>query len=90
MKNIPSTWCLEPFANHAQPANQQTQEKGHYVVCLEGVGTVQVQSDNQAKVATLSEQNPCILLTLEQNARITLSLFSALGMQWVQIYRRRV
>lgn len=89
MKNIPSTWCLEPFSNAAQDTIQQVQERGHYVAVLEGVGTVQVQSDNRAKVATLSENNPCILLDLDDNARITTSLYSAPGMQVVQVYRRR-
>ena len=88
LKNIPSTWCLEPLFTASQAMSQQVVDRGYYVACLEGVGTVQVQSTNKAKVVTLSETNPCVLLELEPQGNIACSLFSALGLQTVQVYRR--
>jgi hypothetical protein len=68
--------------------SQQVVDRGHYVACLEGVGTVQVQATNKAKVVTLSEANPCALLEMEPQGNIACSLFSSLGLQTVQVYRR--
>lgn len=88
MKNIPAVWCLEPVVNAGANLSYDVKEGGEYVVCLEGPGTVQVESSNQPRLVTLTEQNPCACLMLASSSKITISLFSSPGLQWVQVYKR--
>lgn len=88
MKNIPSTWCLEPLGHYENDGQLVGfGERAWIVACLEGPGTVQV-TNADGKVVTLTETNPCCLLNLSASSNLRWSLFSSPGLQSLQLYKR--
>lgn len=88
MKNIPSVWCLEPLQHYENDSSLVGPgERMTIIACLEGPGTVQV-AQNGGKTITLTENNPCALFDLGASSTLAWSLFSAPGLQSLQLYKR--
>lgn len=88
MKNIPATWCLEPFAHEENPGSLNgLGERMTLVACLEGPGNVQI-TNADGKIVTLTEENPCCLLNVSPSSNLSWNLFSSPGLQSIQFYKR--